>query len=92
MAEIGAELVVVGDPKGHSTKELMRKVHAVHAAAHPKPKLAIDSRSPAPKAAKSGARPPPKGAAKPPRTGKSPVAPVPAAKRRGKAVASQAHA
>jgi rfaE bifunctional protein nucleotidyltransferase chain/domain len=87
LAEIGAELVVVGDPKGHSTKDLMRKVHVAYAAAHPKPKGAATA-----KPAKIAARVPPKGSARAIRPVKSPVAAAPAAKKRGKVAASQAHA
>lgn len=91
LVEIGAELVVVGDRKNHSTRELMRKVHSAYVAAHPKPKGQADGKANGARLSKGSTRVAMKGGGRLARASRSAAA-ASVAKRRGKAAASQAHA
>ena len=91
LVEIGAELVVVGDKKSHSTRDLMRKVHSAYVAAHPKPKGQSDGKASSARFPKGPARVTSKGGGRLARPARSAAAAA-LAKRRGKVAASQAHA
>jgi rfaE bifunctional protein nucleotidyltransferase chain/domain len=91
LAEIGAELVVVGDKKSHSTRDLMRRVHSAYVAAHPKPKTQVDGKAAGARLSKGAARVAVKGGGRLARVTRSAAAAA-IAKRRGKVAASQAHA
>lgn len=91
LAEIGAELVVVGDKKSHSTRDLMRKVHSAYVAAHPKPKSQLDGKAAGARLTRGAPRVAAKAGVRLARSTRGAAAAA-VAKRRGKAAASQAHA
>lgn len=93
LAEIGAELIIVGDPKDHSTRDLLKLASQAHSAALARAaatKGDAKGRGSA-KAGRAGARPAAKGGAKPIRGGKAAVAAA-GARKRGRVGASHAHA
>jgi len=89
LTEIGAELIIVGDPKGHSTRDLLKLASQAHAASLARA-TAAKGRGGA-KPARSNGRPGAKGAARPLRGGRAQAAAA-GARKRGRLGASQAHA
>jgi rfaE bifunctional protein nucleotidyltransferase chain/domain len=89
LAEIGAELIIVGDPKGHSTRDLLKLASQAHAASLARA-TAAKGRGGA-KPARSSGRPGAKGTARPLRGGRAQAAAA-GARKRGRLGASHAHA
>jgi rfaE bifunctional protein nucleotidyltransferase chain/domain len=95
LAEIGAELIVVGDPKGHSTRDLLKRAHASHATSQKRKGPGPTTRDGHRKEGRPGrpARPAAKGSkgmkgSKTTRGGKASEG----GRRRGRQTASEAHA
>ena len=89
LAEIGAELIIVGDPKGHSTRDLLKLASQAHAASLARAAAAKGRGGGKP--ARSIGRPGAKGSARPLRGGRAQAA-VAGARKRGRFGASHAHA
>jgi len=89
LAEIGAELIIVGDPKGHSTRDLLKLASQAHAASLAR--VAAAKGRGGGKPARSNVRPGAKRSARPLRGGRAQAA-VAGARKRGRLGASHAHA
>jgi rfaE bifunctional protein nucleotidyltransferase chain/domain len=87
LEEIGAELIIVGDPKAHATRDLLKLASQAHSASLAR--VAAGKARTGGKSGKGPAKPIARGATKPVRGGKAQVA-VAGARKRGRVSASQA--